>query len=524
MAFTTQEGQESKKYIPLERATARKWLTRCIPYASDEKKIELREKLYPLQYSTPSFRALKSKIGSMLKEIPYHERKSFNNIPEFEWWKDSFEHKTYCAARPSNALSCVEFNTLKSENQIALAPNQQPDVYGVYRPTYEGNVYKRAVFFICRCCGEKKELSYFKPNEGDILACNTCIKKNLSGKVIDLSDCYNFDLVSLHRIIGRAYYHRSIYNTCDKGTVEAQEYIEHLPQIHLPMLGLLVHYNGINYYEGYGGSYPSCATLTFGTGLVDLNPIDISGFELFKNTSKDKLICIFNIRTKNDVISLKPALAKLREGKVCIRFYATNADLEYGKWDESYPPICRDDRWRITGIPFVVNATIFYLGALAILYVIFKGYNQQRNNYLTQLNKCADAIPQDVKAVARYIAANQSKLLGKNMGLDLPEGLALPPFSGNADTIRLYDTTIAINAINKLQAVQNIHQPTFLWLGIKSVGLGFLILIGKQCLNWICVNFAKSGTLKSALQLLGFIKSDCSEVACYMQIVKPPQN
>lgn len=161
---------------------------------------------------------------------------------------------------------------------------------------------------------------------------------------------------------------------------------------------------------------------------------------------------------------------------------------------------------------------------MVIAYFIIQAYNQKWNSYLTHLNKCADTIPNDVKAIAGYISTNQSKLWGKNIGLDLPDGSVFPSFSGDVNNIKLHDTKIAIAAINKLQTVQSAYQPTYFWHGIKGVSFACVGMIGKMCLNWICVKFAKPGMVKSALQLLGFIESDCSDVACYMQIVKPEHN
>lgn len=355
-ALTTKEGKKSKKYIPLERAEAREWLSRCIPYASDEKKTEIREKLYPLQYSSPSFLVLKSKIGSILKAMRWHEREVLNSLPEFKGWQASFEHKVYCAARPSYAISCTEFYAMKKNNRYEVKADQNTDE--IDRAT--GN---KKISLICSTCKQQKNISAFKLDGINILACNVCMKEYCKEKVVDLSDCYNLDRVSLHTIVGLEYFYDCSYNKCDTKKVAAQEYLEHLPQIHFPMLGLLLHYKGINYYSGDGGYYFSCTKLTFGTGLVGLHPIDISGLELFKHNNRDSLTCIFNINTTNDVISLKPALAKLRKNNgFFIEFRSSDADLEYEKWNKRYPAIFRDDKWFTTDLPLLIDFQIKGVG------------------------------------------------------------------------------------------------------------------------------------------------------------------
>ncbi len=512
-AFSTQNTKKSE----FEPEAARQWLLRCIPQASDEKKIALRKILYPLQYTSAAFTALKNKVSEILQIIRSHEKIAFHELQEFKTWQNSFEHKAYCATKPSNVLSCTEFYRIKQKNKLQAGPDEKADEEGRYScDRYSG----KSILLVCGTCAAETTVSSFRDGK-HIIACNECMKKNLAGKKVDLSDCYNLDMVSLHRIIGRAYYSHGDFGHWDIKTSEAHEHLEHLPQIHLPLLELLIHYEGIHYYEGDGGFHPTCTKLNFGTSTVELNPVDMSGLRLF---SGDSVACIFNVKTKKIAYALKPELAKLRRSssRFFIELHAPDADIEYEKWDRCYPPIYRNDRWLITGIPRIIDTTIFILGVMVIWNFISKAYNQQWNIYLKQLNACADTIPHDVKAMAGYLSANQQTIFGKDIEATLPKELAIPSFSGNANDIRLPDATTALAAINQLKAIQSTHQPTYGWHGIQFFGLGCIGMIGKICLDAICAKFAKPGIVKSTLQLLGFIESECSDVACYMQIVRPP--
>jgi hypothetical protein len=499
--------------IGLIPAAARKWFLRCIDNASDEKKLEIRKKLYPLQYSSATFIALRNKVTTILNEKKYYNI-PFDDIPEFKVWQDSLEHQAYCTAKPSYAISCVEFYKIKQKNKLEVGPNQYLNDLGYPPPLNDG------VLLICSACGARKTVSWFKDSP-NIIACNACTEKELNGKLVDLSDCNSLDMVSLNRIVNRAYYLDNKDDYCSKEISEAHEYLKHLPQIHLPLLELLVHYKNISYCRKHF-AYPTNSNIIFGTGILDLHPVDAQGLTLFKGIEYGSQTCTFNINSTHNALPFKSELTKLRKtGYFFILLTAPDAIIEFRKWNGLFNAIFRDDKLFITDIPKTADKLIKYIGALVILYLVAKSYNRQWDNYLIRLNECVTAIPSSVIAMAGYLSNNQRALWGKNIDASLPQEVVIPPFAGGAHTIGLEGITTAMAAINKLQGVQSSYQPTYSWSCLEGFSFGCIGLIGKTFLDWICTKFAKPGMVRSTLQILGFIEPECSNIACYMEIIKP---
>ncbi len=460
--------------INLESGSAQQWFLRCIPHTSDEQKIELRRKLYPLQYQSAAFIALRNKIVDLLKKRKTDKKfelPEFNTLEELKNWQMSFLHQAYRAAKPSNALLSIEFQDIKKECNF--------------------NVIEEKNFStkICVCiqCNDSKT---FDTTKQFMFACYPCMKKKLNDKIIDLCDCYTLDNTVLQTFV-------KVHGGCLLGGPLLPTWLNHLPQIHLPLLELLIHYRGMRYYQGDGGWHSSVSRVNFGINTVDLHPVDIKALSMFqvkpRGDYRDTLICTIKINSEKNVTAVKSELRKLRKlGNFFIKFIAPDANSidaynpnnDGYRWRENSYSSIWVNNWFLRGI---VGTVALYgiaqlIGACAHMYAEKNQrlYDLELDQYKAQLNQCTVTIPTRIQAVAGYLARTKDTIT-----LDLPSEFNAPPFSEDPSTIMLPDIREAKHFADTLNQISHpTHGGGFwYWASWITGGLLGVSLIGKLIAN-----------------------------------------
>jgi hypothetical protein len=423
----------------LGTTSARTWFVRCIGNAPDKKKTKLRKKLYPLQYSSPEFTALRNKILQLLKvkktKDGKNNRPEFCTLEEFNQWKNSFLHQAYCAAIPSIAISCAEFQSLGGSH----------------------------------------------------------------GRLVDLSDCYVLNNDAILNC-----YRRNVDGTGNIYRIMGGA--NHLRQIHLPLLELLIHYKEIDYglKEPFDHFW---SRINFGNNTVDLDPVDIRALSLFQPDYnypyEEQLVCEFQVASKKAINSLKQELAYLRAPD---KFY-----INVGAPDASNSD-CRlhwiwVDHWFLKGTLAILG--LYALGKLSTAWAHAEvqaaqtSYDTELNAYNVCLQECLSTIPEHVQAIAGYLVNNTGFIR-----LSLPSGLKMPPFIGDPSCITLPQIETAVQAANTLNQIESPWYPFF--------GFWSFTAVIPTCLLFGAAHLIKSIALKFFKIRLNFI----AITACYVTIFK----
>lgn len=407
---------------PIKPALAQQWFLRCIPHASDAIKTELRKKLYPLQYQSLEFIGLKGHVINVLKKQKPDEKfdlPEFETLEAFKNWQTLFLHQAYCAAKPSNTLLSVEFQEIT-----------QQCTYKVYQE-YPYFSEKEAS---CVQCKKNVTLNSAFPVG---FACYSCMKKMVNNKLVDLCDCYKLDNTVL-----------SAFIKVLRGPL-LPTWLKHPPQIHLPLLELLIHYRNISYYQGDSGWHPSVSRVNFGINPVDLHPVDIKALSMFHvdpcGDYRDRLICTFKVNSKKNVAAVKSELRKLRKlGNFFIKFIADDADAPDAynpnndgyHWRENKYHSIWVNNWFLRGI---VGAVALYgiaklIGSCAHTYAEKNEriYDLELGQYKAQINQHTATVPERIQSIAGYLASTKDSI-----SLELPSEFNAPPFNEDPSTITL---------------------------------------------------------------------------------------
>lgn len=319
------------------------------PHLNDSVKNTILEKIYSKNYESPEWHTLYNEIfgprieiqkldhiATMHADIEYEgkrqplsrqllikiitdilERKNnrkLDILSSFRAWRNSFECRLTAAAMPSNALSCKEFHSIKQKYPLIPCDTSEDKNY---TSSYTWHAY-------CTTCKAEYTLpgnqNLYK-NDTDkktIIACNACVQKELNNKIVSLHDCYNLDLNSLYRIIGRTLWSRRSYIESTSSDQLYHEMLHHTPYIHLPLLRILIEHHNIEYDEGDGGFHPSTSHIKIGLNPIVVHEIDIKTLPSFALCEylMATIECI--IQPLNDLPTLLTMLRRIKTNHIIV--------------------------------------------------------------------------------------------------------------------------------------------------------------------------------------------------------------